>query len=103
MDSKLEASWPTAFAAISTALAVANFFSVEWTDWPFLYCYGETLISPLWKPLAAYGGLALIVAIIVLGMQRKWIHFLFTCCILMAFNGLPQFCEILFKLGGSCG
>jgi hypothetical protein len=91
-----------AICAVTALVLVLNYASVKGFKYPFLYCLPQPLLKPMWEPISAYGGIAIVAVMLIAGFLSKWLYFAEASALLVLFYGLPRYMEILFKLGGTC-
>lgn len=80
-----------------------NWMAVYWSGFPFLYCWLTPLVWPVYDGWYQLINVVIIGFLIVLGMRQRWGQFFLAACLLLLVTGIPQFANILFRLGGSCG
>lgn len=89
--------------AMVFAVFVANYFSATWFGYPFAYCWGDALLSPLLAPLASlslfFAGLSLMY---VIGAGKGFGAAVQVVFAMLLIAGLPHFADTLFRLGASC-
>lgn len=84
-------------------LLIANYQSVVWFGFPFLYCWGYPLLASFYGPWLEY---VKIFTICCFGYKVYMQHYrgaIGAGAIVIFLYGFPKFADTLFRLGGSCG
>lgn len=98
-----EVSKSTLALIAATGIYVANYLSVEWLEYPFLYCWFATPAAALYM---ATGTLILSVSVLyAIGCLLKGYVWgaAVACVIFMVVVNLPRMADYYLRLGASCG
>ncbi|TPL98338.1 hypothetical protein [Mesorhizobium sp. B2-3-10] len=88
---------------LAVLVCAANWLSVYYLKYPFLYCWGTPVVWPVYL---AFGNILNVVAICVFAYQafRYNIKGMIAAAVAVVLvMGIPIYAVTLFKLGGSCG
>lgn len=82
-------------------LWVANYGWVQWQGYPFAYCWGVRLLTPLEELYRLSFWVVLAVFVFHL-QQQRWASAFASALVIGLVAGIPTFADAAFRLGRAC-
>ncbi|MHC2315128.1 hypothetical protein ACVIHC_002174 [Bradyrhizobium diazoefficiens] len=101
MAAKVEGSG--GIAVLVAAVFVANWVSAKYWSYPFVWCWGKTLLQPVLEPWLFVIHFIALAYFLMCAWTVSTINIVRGLMVLIIVFGLPTFAEILLRLGKSCG
>lgn len=90
--------------AVIVALAmIANYASVKFYAYPFVYCWLSPVVIPIWEPIAGVLHLFAMLAFVMYLVCRRFMEAALAGGAIVAIIRIPQWTNVLFRMGASCG
>ncbi|TPM41438.1 hypothetical protein [Mesorhizobium sp. B2-3-4] len=81
----------------------ANYMTVRWWHYPYLYCWFAPPFRYVWEPLGQFVYLVTLGGFIIGAFSRRWNIAIFNIVIMLMVLNAPVAADTVFRLGGSCG
>jgi len=81
----------------------ANLMAVKWFQYPIVYCAGDSFVKPLVAPIMVFVNLAAMLWFFAKMAVRDYYGAFFVGVVTILIFGIPDYIDILFRLGSSCG
>lgn len=90
-------------AFIVMVAMISNYASVKFYAYPFLYCWLSPVLIPIWEPMAGVLHLFAMLALVMYLVCRRFMEAALAGGAIVAIIGIPQWTNVLFRMGASCG